>query len=66
VWGCITTGKSREEVERNIVEALAGHFAVMRDSGEAIPAPGTWTSEVEVDVPAESSPAPAGSPAETR
>lgn len=66
VWGCITTGKTREEVERNIVEALTGHFAVMRDSGEPIPPPGTWTSVVEVAVPEQASTMPAVSPAEAR
>jgi predicted RNase H-like HicB family nuclease len=66
VWGCITTGKTREEVERNIVEALTGHFAVMHESGETIPPPGTWTAEVEVEVPDGAPAAPATSPAEAR
>jgi len=65
VWGCITTGKTREDVERNIVEALTGHFEVMRESGEPIPPQGTWTAEVEVEVPDEA-PATAPSPAEAR
>jgi predicted RNase H-like HicB family nuclease len=53
VWGCVTTGRTRAEVERNIQEALTGHFAVMAEHGEAIPAPGTWTAVVEVQMPDE-------------
>jgi predicted RNase H-like HicB family nuclease len=66
VWGCITTGQTREQVERNIVEALTGHFAVMHESGEPIPAPGTWTSVVEVEVPEDAATKPVGTPAEAR
>ncbi len=66
VWGCITTGKTREEVERNMVEALTGHFAVMHESGEPIPEPGTWTAVVEVEVPDEASVPSMSSPAEAR
>ena len=40
VWGCLTTGKTWEEVKRNIVEALTGHFAVVHKHGEPILAPG--------------------------
>ena len=51
VWGCVSTGKTREEAERNIREALAFHFESLRDHNEPIPAPGTWTTEVEVELP---------------
>jgi predicted RNase H-like HicB family nuclease len=51
VWGCVSTGKTREEAERNIREALEFHFESLRDHHEPIPAPGTWTAEVEVAVP---------------
>ena len=51
VWGCVTVGDSREEVEHNMVEALEGHFACMQMQDDPIPAPGTWTSVVEVNVP---------------
>ena len=66
VWGCVTTGQTRQEVERNMVEALTGHFEVMHESGESIPPPGTWTAEVDVTVPDGAPPAPAASPAEAR
>jgi len=47
--GCISTGKTRDDVERNIREAIQLHLRGMRRDGDPIPAPGTWTTEVEVD-----------------
>ena len=47
--GCISVGKSREEVERLIREAVALHLEGMAEDGDTIPAPGTWTTVVEVD-----------------
>jgi predicted RNase H-like HicB family nuclease len=66
VWGCIATGKTREETERNIREALEFHFEGMSESGEEIPAPGTWTAMVDVEVPEDAPATPAGRPAEAR
>lgn len=34
---CVATGKTLEEVERNIVEALRFHLQGMQEDGEAIP-----------------------------
>ncbi len=52
--GCISTGKTREDVERNIREAISLHVRCIREDGEPVPSPGTWTTEVEVDdLPAE-------------
>ena len=46
--GCIATGGTIEEVEREIREAIEFHFDGMREDGEPIPPP---TSHVEyVDV----------------
>ena len=39
VPGCISAGDTFEEAVANAAEALAGHFAVMKADGEAIPAP---------------------------
>jgi predicted RNase H-like HicB family nuclease len=39
VPGCIAAGDTFEEAVANAAEALAGHFALMRADGEAIPAP---------------------------
>jgi predicted RNase H-like HicB family nuclease len=37
--GCVATGRSREEVERRIREAIPAHVALMRESGEDVPEP---------------------------
>ena len=46
--GCVAAGSTREETERLIREAITFHLEGMRESGEAIPEPGTWTETVEV------------------
>jgi predicted RNase H-like HicB family nuclease len=35
--GCITTGKSLSETQANMLKAITGHLAVMREFGDAIP-----------------------------
>ncbi len=47
--GCISTGPTRAETERNIREAILLHLEGMLEDGDPIPVPGTWTTEVEVD-----------------
>jgi predicted RNase H-like HicB family nuclease len=39
--GCIATGTTREEVEREMQEAIAFHLEGMAQSGEPIPEPHT-------------------------
>ncbi len=46
--GCVAAGETRPEVERLIREAIGQHIASLRDAGETVPAPGAWTSLVEV------------------
>jgi predicted RNase H-like HicB family nuclease len=46
--GCVATGDTREEVERNIREAITLHLEGMREDGEPIPEPQTWTALVEL------------------
>jgi predicted RNase H-like HicB family nuclease len=46
--GCITTGATREESERLMVEAIEFHIAGMREDGEAIPEPTTLAAMVTV------------------
>jgi len=46
--GCITTGKTLEETERNIREAIEGHLRTMREFGDAIPNPTSVAQEVEI------------------
>ena len=48
--GCVTTGKTVEEVERNIREAIELHFEGMLEDGEAIPEPSTAVAYVEMRV----------------
>jgi predicted RNase H-like HicB family nuclease len=48
VPGCVSTGKTREECERNFREALASHLELMRESGEIIPEPTTRAGTVAV------------------
>ena len=47
---CVATGKTLEEVETNIVEALRFHLEGMRDNGETIPAEfeGEWIPEFQL------------------
>ena len=45
--GCVATGATREEVERNIREAIELHLEGMRREGEAIPEAASWTELVE-------------------
>ena len=51
VGGCISTGKTREEVERNIREALTLHLEALLADNVPLPAPGTWTTVVEIALP---------------
>ena len=37
--GCTSAGKDREEIEKNIVEAIKFHLELMEDQGEEIPLP---------------------------
>jgi len=46
--GCLTTGASLEETERNIREAMEGHIRTLRDFGEPVPEPTSLAKEVEV------------------
>ncbi len=50
--GCITTGKTLEEIHRNMQEAIELHLEGMCKSNEPIPVPvETTTDYVEVEVP---------------
>jgi len=46
--GCITTGATVEETERNIREAIELHLEGMRENGLPIPEPRTVAVAVEV------------------
>jgi predicted RNase H-like HicB family nuclease len=46
--GCVSTGRTREEVEKNMQEAIAFHLDGMRLEGLEVPAPHTYSTYVEV------------------
>ena len=46
--GCITTGSTLEETERNIREAIEGHLKTLSKFGDPIPPPTTVAREIEI------------------
>ena len=48
--GCVATGQTRAEVEERLRGALEMHLRGMVRDGDQIPAPGTWTTEMDVDL----------------
>ena len=46
--GCITTGRTREEVKQQIAEAIAFHIEGLRGAGEAVPEASSVADVVEV------------------
>jgi predicted RNase H-like HicB family nuclease len=47
--GCIAVAETREEVERLIEEAIAGHISVLREMGEPVPEPTTQATTIDVN-----------------
>jgi len=46
--GCISTGKTVDEIAHNIREAIELHLEGMAEDGDPIPEPSTLTIEIEV------------------
>ena len=46
--GCVSTGGTQEEAEKNIREAIGFHIEGMREDGDPIPEPGTNVFYAEV------------------
>ena len=46
--GCVAVGKTRQEVERHIREAIEFHLDGMRQEKLPIPKPSTWAELIEV------------------
>ena len=46
--GCVTTGSTLEDTERNIREAISGHLQTLREFGEPVPEPTSVAKEIEV------------------
>lgn len=50
--GCMTTGATLEETERNIREAIEGHIRTLREFGDSIPMPTSVAKNVDVSTAA--------------
>ncbi len=46
--GCIATGKTRKETEKNIKEAINFHLDGLKEDGLPLPEPSSFTEYVEV------------------
>ncbi|HVB51220.1 MAG TPA: type II toxin-antitoxin system HicB family antitoxin [Acidimicrobiales bacterium] len=46
--GCVSTGKTLEEVKLNIAEAITMHLELMREHGEVIPKPSAQVTVIQV------------------
>jgi predicted RNase H-like HicB family nuclease len=46
--GCVSTGRTLEETELNVREAIAGHIQTLREFGELVPEPTSVAKEIEV------------------
>jgi predicted RNase H-like HicB family nuclease len=48
--GCVSTGRAREDVEQNMREAIAFHLDGLREDGQALPEPNTYSTYMELPV----------------
>ncbi len=46
--GCVTTGKTLEQTERNIREAISLYIETLRDEGEPVPEPTTKAKPIAI------------------
>ena len=46
--GCGSTGETKEEVERNIQEAIEFHIEGLREEGYEVPEPTTYSSYIDI------------------
>ena len=46
--GCIATGKTRKETEKNIKEAISLHIDGLKEDGQSLPEPSSFTEYVEI------------------
>ncbi len=46
--GCVTTGNTIEETERNIREAIEGHLRTLQEFGDPVPQPISVAKEIEI------------------
>ncbi|HJX94577.1 MAG TPA: type II toxin-antitoxin system HicB family antitoxin [Candidatus Acidoferrum sp.] len=45
---CVSTGRTREEVEQNMREAIAFHLDGLREEGQTVPEPQTYSAYIEL------------------
>jgi predicted RNase H-like HicB family nuclease len=50
--GCVAMGKTREEIEREMQEAIAFHLEGMAQNGDPLPEPHTYSTYVEISAQA--------------
>ncbi len=50
IAGCIATGKSKQEVEKNITEAVKFHLEGLAMENEDVPEPHSYPNYLEVSV----------------
>ena len=50
IQGCIATGKTRDEVEKNFREAISLHFAGLAEDGLPVPEPTSFIEYIDIDV----------------
>ena len=50
--GCMSTGTTIDETERNIREAIEGHLSTLRAFGDPIPRPTSIAKSIEVSTAA--------------
>ena len=46
--GCVSTGKTKKDVERNIKEAIEFHLDGLREEGYEVPKPHSYATYAEV------------------
>ena len=46
--GCVATGRSREEVERTMRDAIEFHLDGLRQDGQPLPSPHSYSAYVDV------------------
>jgi len=46
--GCVSTGRTREEVEQDMRKAIAFHLDGLRQEGQAVPEPRTYSAYIEL------------------
>jgi predicted RNase H-like HicB family nuclease len=46
--GCVSTGSTREEIDKNIREAIEFHLEGLRQEGYELPPPSTYSTYIDI------------------